>query len=96
MRLSELAIARSGDKGSSANIGVIAKNKEAYKIIKEKLTAERVSEFFGGYPTIRYELDNLESLNFVIQDILKGGVSLSLSWDPQGKGLAQELLEMEL
>lgn len=95
MRLGDLAHTRSGDKGSSSNIGVIAKTPESYKILKEKLTADKVASFFG-YPTVRYELDNLEALNFVITGILEGGASLSLNWDSQGKGLGQQLLEMEI
>ncbi len=95
MRLSEIAHTRSGDKGSSSNIGVIAIRPEYYPLLKERLTAALVEEYFG-FPTVRYELDNLHALNFVISGILEGGGSLSLHWDSQGKGLGQKLLEIEL
>jgi Acyclic terpene utilisation family protein AtuA len=94
-RLRDLARARSGDKGTSANIGVIARCPEDYEFLKGWLTAERVASFFrsmGISDVIRYELPNLGALNFV----LKGILSSSLRIDAQGKALGQMLLEMPL
>lgn len=99
VKLKELAYTRSGDKGSSANIGVIAFTPEDYAILKSKLTAEKVQEFFqplGATQTLRYELDNLGALNFIVLNVLQGGGSLSLRLDSQGKGFGQLLLEMNL
>lgn len=99
MQVRDLARTRSGDKGSSANIGVIAYTEEGYKQLKDKMSAERVEHFFkhlGAKKVIRYELDNLLALNFVISDVLQGGGSLSLRSDSQGKGLGQLILEMPL
>ena len=99
VKLRELAYTRSGDKGSSANIGVIGYTEADYLILKEKLTESKVQEFFkpfGATSTVRYELDNLGALNFVTKDVLKGGGSLSLRSDSQGKGFGQRILEMEL
>jgi hypothetical protein len=93
--LLDLARARSGDKGTSANIGVIARRAENYEFLKGSLTADRVEEFFrpmGVSEVIRYELPNLEALNFV----LKGILNSPLQTDAQGKALGQMLLEMPL
>ena len=97
--LRKIAYARRGDKGSHANIGVIAYSFEGYLLLKEHLTADRVTEYFQSLnprSTIRYELPNLWALNFVIYDILQGGGSLSLRTDAQGKALGQALLEMQI
>jgi len=99
IRLGEIAYARSGDKGSSANIGVIAKTEESYAVMVEHLTAARVAEFFGPMGTrsvTRFELPNLEALNFVLEGVLAGGGSRSLRVDAQGKALGQALLEIEI
>lgn len=99
IKLHEIAYARSGDKGSSANIGVIARTDADYDFLKEYLTAERVQAYFkplGVTKTVRYELPNLNAFNFVLYDILAGGASRSLRIDSQGKALGQVLLEMEI
>ncbi len=99
IRLGEIGYARSGDKGSSANIGVIAHTPECYAVLAESLTAERVAEFFRpmGAPRVsRFELPNLGALNFVLEGVLAGGGSRSLRIDAQGKALGQALLEIEL
>src|SRR5712692_8840528 len=99
IRLSEIAHARSGDKGSGANVGVIAHTAAGYDLLRRSLTAELVQKFFqrlGATNVRRYELPNLLALNFVLPNVLGGGASLSLRIDPQGKGLGQALLEMEL
>lgn len=97
--LKELAYARSGDKGNHVNIGVIARDKKKYELLKKKLTEKRVKDFFkplGSQKVKRYELDNLHALNFVLYNILDGGGMKSLRIDAQGKAMATALLEMEL
>jgi hypothetical protein len=93
--LMDLARARSGDKGTGSNIGVIARRPENYEFLRDWLTADRVEEFFREMEfeeVIRYELPNLGALNFV----LKGILSSPLRIDAQGKALGQMLLEMPL
>ena len=97
--LARLAHARSGDKGDTANIGVIAWRDEYYPILLRELKAERVLAFFAGRihgPAQRYELPNLGSLNFVLQRALGGGGTVSLRTDAQGKTLGAALLRMEI
>ncbi len=97
--LNEIAYARSGDKGSSANIGVIAYTPEGYEFLKDVLTAEKVEKFFkplGVQSTKRYELPNLGALNFVLEGVLAGGGSCSLRTDAQGKALGQAILQMPI
>lgn len=97
-RLYDLAYGRSGDKGNIANISVIARSPEAYAEIKTKLTAERVKAHFGDLvrgEVRRYDLDNIEALNFVLVDALDGGGTRSLRIDGLGKSLAGALLYME-
>src|SRR5688572_4617243 len=97
-RLYDIAFGRSGDKGNTANISVIARSPESYQEIKAKLTPERVKAHLGNLvqgEVIRYELDNLEALNFVCYQALDGGGTRSLRIDPLGKSLAGALLYME-
>jgi hypothetical protein len=97
-RLYDIAFGRSGDKGDISNISVIARSPEAYQEIKAKLTPERVKAHLGNLvqgEVIRYELDNLEALNFVCYQALDGGGTRSLRIDPLGKSLAGALLYME-
>lgn len=99
MKLKEIAYARSGDKGSSVNIGVIAKEEKDYPLLLSFLTEERVSDYFAKLnpgKVTRYELPNLHALNFILEEVLDGGASLNLRIDAQGKGLGQLLLEMEI
>jgi hypothetical protein len=99
MRLIEIAYARSGDKGSSANIGVAARYEWVYPILRDFLTAQRVREYFSDVcrgDVDRYELPNLRALNFVLHEILDGGGAGSLRLDPQGKTLCDSLMAMEL
>jgi hypothetical protein len=98
-KLYDIAVARSGDKGSAANIGLIARQPNDYETIKRLVTTEKVEAFFkqmGVGTVIRYELPNLGALNFILPDILQGGGSLNLRIDAQGKALGQALLEMEI
>lgn len=99
MKLKEIAVARSGDKGSHANIGVIARKDSDYEKLKAFLTEEKVATYFSLLkPTkvIRYELPNLSALNFILENVLEGGASLNLKVDAQGKALGQLLLEIPL
>ena len=99
VRLSALAHARSGDKGPNSNVGIIAYDQAAYAVIKKQLTAAQVKQYFKGIvkgEVIRYELDNLLALNFILGDSLGGGGSESLLNDAQGKTHAQKLLTMEI
>jgi len=98
-KLIEIAHARSGDKGSAANIGVIAREERDYPELVRLLTAERVKEFFSEFclgEVKRYELPNIHALNFVLTKTLGKGGSLNLRTDSQGKLLGMMLLRMEL
>ncbi len=97
--LRDLAYARSGDKGDTCNIGVLARSPMAYAWLKKELTQNKVRQFFKGIckgKVVRYELDNLEALNFLLEETLGGGGTRSLMIDPQGKTLSQALLQMPL
>ncbi|HVN83572.1 MAG TPA: acyclic terpene utilization AtuA family protein [Candidatus Binatia bacterium] len=99
VRLSEIAHARSGDKGDHANIGVAARSDAAFEFLRNALTAARVKEYFADLvrgDVVRYELPNLRAFNFMLHNALGGGGTLSLRVDHQGKTLAQGLLQMEL
>jgi len=99
IRLGEIAYARSGDKGSSANIGVIARTPQGFQVLRGYLSAARVEKFFkllGVGKVLRYELPNLGALNFLLPGVLAGGASRSLRTDAQGKTLGQAILEMKL
>ena len=96
-KLQELCFARSGDKGDTCNIGVLARSPEIYRWLIDYLTADRVRAFFAGITkgkVVRYELDNLHGLNFLLEETLGGGGTTALIIDPQGKTLAQALLQM--
>lgn len=98
-RLVDLAHARSGDKGDTANVGVIALKPEYYPVLVRELTAERVSRHFAGMLTggvERFELPNLHALNFLLHGALGGGGTISLKTDAQGKTLSTALLRMEI
>lgn len=97
IQLKSIAHARSGDKGDSANIGLIAIDEKDYQILKEKVSAEKVKEHFNElcHGTVtRYEMDNIAALNFVLTKALAGGGTTSLRTDAQGKTLAAALLRM--
>lgn len=95
--LHEIARARSGDKGRGANIGVLANSAADFALLCEHLSAARVQSFFTALDpgdVVRYELPNLNALNFVLPGVLGDGGSRSLRIDAQGKALGQALLEM--
>jgi len=97
--LLELAHARSGDKGDTANVGLIALQPEYYPILVERVTAARVARHFQGMITgkvERYELPNLLALNFLLHGALDGGGTMSLKTDAQGKVFSTALLRLEI
>jgi len=99
VQLIKLAHARSGDKGDTANIGLIALRDDIYPILVREVTAERVKQYFKGIchgDVERFELPNLGALNFLLHESLGGGGTLSLMTDAQGKTLSTALLRMEI
>lgn len=97
--LLHLAHARSGDKGDTVNVGVIALKPEYYDLLVEQLTAERVKAHFGALVkggVDRYELPNLGALNFLLHNALGGGGTVSLMTDAQGKTFSTAMLRMEV
>ena len=99
IQLLKLAHARSGDKGDTANIGLIALKAEYYPLLVKEVTAERVKQHFAEIchgEVERYELPNLGALNFLLHHSLGGGGTLSLKTDAQGKTLSAALLRMEI
>ena len=97
--LLKLAHARSGDKGDTANVGIIALRDEYYPILARELTAERVKAHFGDLvkgDVERFELPNLGALNFLLHESLGGGGTLSLMTDAQGKTFSTALLRMNI
>lgn len=98
-QLLQLCHARSGDKGDTANIGLIARRPEYYPIIKKYVTAEAVKKHFTGIcqgKVVRYELENIRGLNFLLYNSLGGGGTVSLMNDAQGKTFSSALLRMEI
>ena len=98
-QLTKLAHARSGDKGDTANIGLIALRDEFYPILVREVSVERVKEHFKGIckgKVERFELPNLGALNFLLHESLGGGGTLSLMTDAQGKTFSTALLRMQI
>ncbi|MHB2150633.1 AtuA-related protein [Caldithrix abyssi] len=99
VKLIKLAHARSGDKGDTANVGVIALKAEYYEILKKEVTAERVKAHFGEMvkgPVERFEMPNIGALNFLLHNALGGGGTTTLKHDAQGKTMSTALLRMEI
>ena len=97
IQLLKLAHARSGDKGDTANVGLIAFREEYYPLLVREVTAARVKEHFRGIckgEVERFELPNLGALNFLLHESLGGGGTLSLMTDAQGKTFSTALLRM--
>ncbi|HEU4721487.1 MAG TPA: hypothetical protein VFS59_09000 [Gemmatimonadaceae bacterium] len=97
--LREVAHSRTGDKGDTSNISVIAYDAADYPLLVRHVTAERVRAQFAGVvrgEVTRYELPRLGALNFVLEGALGGGVTRSLALDAHGKGLSSALLAMEI
>jgi hypothetical protein len=99
MRLRAIAHSRTGDKGDTSNISVIAYDLKDYPLLEQHVTAERVKEQFAGIvrgEVVRYALPGLGALNFVMRGALGGGVTRSLALDAHGKCLASAILDMEI
>jgi len=99
IQLTKLAHARSGDKGDTANVGLIALRDEIYPLLVREVTAARVKEHFEGIckgEVQRFELPNLGALNFLLHESLGGGGTLSLMTDAQGKTFSTALLRMQI
>lgn len=98
VQLRYLAHARSGDKGDTANVGLIALEPEFYPLLVEQVTRKRVAKHFKGMVSgvERFELPNLNALNFLLHGALDGGGTLSLKTDAQGKVYSTALLRMEI
>ena len=97
--LLKLAHARSGDKGDTANVGIIALNEEYYSLLVREVTATRVKEHFGEIVkggVERFELPNLKALNFLLHESLSSGGTRSLMTDAQGKTFSTALLRMNI
>jgi hypothetical protein len=99
VQLVKLAHARSGDKGDTANVGLIALRDEYYPLLVREVTVERVKQHFAGIckgEVERFELPNLHALNFLLHESLGGGGTLSLMTDAQGKTFSTALLRMHI
>lgn len=97
--LSRIAHTRSGDKGDTCNIGVIAYDERHYPVLVRELTSERVKQHFGSLvkgDVQRFELPNLAALNFLLHGALGGGGAVSLRTDAQGKTFGAALLGLEI
>ena len=99
MKLRKIAHSRTGDKGNTSNISVIAFDAHFYKFLLEHVTVERVKAHFAGIihgEVRRYEMPSIGALNFVLTDALEGGVTRSLALDSHGKGLSSAMLDLDL
>ena len=99
VKLREIAHSRTGDKGNTSNISVIAYDEKHFSLLKAQITSERVKAHFAGVvegEVVRYELPNIAALNFVMTRALGGGVTRSLALDAHGKSLSSALLELEI
>ena len=99
IELTKLAHARSGDKGDTANVGLIALRDEFYPLLVREVTEEKVKSHFGAMvkgAVERFELPNLKALNFLLHESLGGGGTLSLMTDAQGKTFSTALLRMKI
>ena len=99
MKLQDIAIARSGDKGDRATLSVIARHPADCPLLERLLTAERVKAHYGGVvrgEVVRYTLPHLGAVHFVMHAALGGGVTRSLALDAHGKGLSSALLGMDV
>jgi hypothetical protein len=95
--LRRIAWGRSGDKGDSANIGLIARRPEFAALIREQVTPQRVAQYFAHYlkgHVTRWELPGIHAFNFLLTNVLGGGGIASLRYDPQGKAYASMLLDL--
>ncbi|WP_428235813.1 AtuA-related protein [Gracilimonas sp.] len=99
VKLLKIAHGRSGDKGNGSNVGIIARHPDIYPFLKETLTADRVKDHMKNVckgEVERYELPNIGALNFILNESLGGGGTVSLKLDAQGKTHASQVLRMDL
>jgi hypothetical protein len=99
VKVHALAHARAGDKGNTSNVSVVAYDERAWQILLSQLTVERVMDAYAHVakgPVTRYELPQLKALNFVIENALGGGVTISLAQDAHGKSLSYLMLDIAL
>ena len=99
VRLGDIAHTRSGDKGDTCNVGVIANDERSYPVLVREVTSDRVKAHFGDLvqgPVERFELPNLGALNFLLHRALGGGGTVSLRTDAQGKTFGAALLSLEI
>jgi len=99
MKVKDVAHVRTGDKGNSINISVIAYKKKDYSLLKKQVTVDVVKDFFLEFykgDVIRYDIDELQTFNFVLHDFLDGGVTRNLRVDRHGKSMGMALGEMEI
>ena len=98
-KLRDIAHSRTGDKGNTSVVSLIAFDEADYPLLRDKVTADRVKNHFAGIvhgEVVRYEIPSLGALNFVLQNALGGGVTRSLALDAHGKSLSSRLLDMEM
>lgn len=99
VKLLKIAHGRSGDKGNGSNVGIIARHPDIYPFLKETLTADRVKDHMKNVckgEVERYELPNIGALNFILNESLGGGGTVSLKLDAQGKTHASQVLRMDV
>ena len=99
VKLIEIAHGRSGDKGNGSNVGIIARHPEIYPFLKENLTSDVVKKhmkYVCKGEVERYELPNIGALNFILNESLGGGGTVSLKLDAQGKTHASQVLRMDI
>jgi len=99
LKLRDVANARAGDKGNRLNLAVVCRDPRHYTDVARELTAERVADIFASRrPTkvVRYDLPKLAAFNFVLDDVLEGGVNSSLGLDGHGKSLSFLLLDTDI
>lgn len=97
MKLHEIAHGRTGDKGTTSNISIIAYHPKDWPVIETQVTADRIAQIFGpDVRVVRYVLPQLCALNFVVENALKGGVTRSVAVDAHGKSLVYAVLDMSL
>jgi hypothetical protein len=99
VKLRDIAHCRTGDKGNTSNICVIAYDQQHYPVLLEQVTVQCVSMLFAGVvrgKVVRYELPNIGALNFVMEQALGGGVTRSLALDAHGKALSSALLNLDI
>ncbi|MDZ7808486.1 MAG: hypothetical protein U5K71_15440 [Gracilimonas sp.] len=99
VKLLKIAHGRSGDKGNGSNVGIIARHPDIYPFLEKNLTADRIKEHMKHVckgEVERYEMPNIGALNFILNESLGGGGTVSLKLDAQGKTHASQVLRMDV